>query len=84
MPPTMAYPSGRRDAEPAPSPMATGSAPMIVATDVMRIGRRRIRPASITADTVSIPRAFSWLVYSTSKIEFLVTRPMRRIMPIWL
>src|SRR5947199_176523 len=84
MPPTIAYPSGRRDADPAPSPIATGSAPMIVATDVIRMGRSRIRPASTAAATVSMPRAFSWLVYSTSRIEFLVTRPMRRIMPIWL
>src|SRR6266566_583751 len=57
---------------------------MIVATDVMRIGRNRIRPASSTADIVSIPFAFSWFVYSTSRIEFLLTRPIRRIIPIWL
>src|SRR5207244_10181550 len=42
-PPTIAYPSGLRAAEPAPTPHATGTAPMIVATDVMRIGRSRIR-----------------------------------------
>src|SRR5690242_18752507 len=83
-PPTIAYPSGLRAAEPAPTPHATGTAPMIVATDVMRIGRSRIRPASRTAETVSSPRAFSWLVYSTSRIEFLLTRPISKIMPISL
>ena len=57
---------------------------MIVATDVIRMGRSRIRPASSTASSVSMPRSFSWLVYSTSRIEFLVTRPISRIMPIWL
>src|SRR5947208_316286 len=57
---------------------------MIVATDVMRIGRSRMRPASSTAETVSSPRAFSWLVYSTSRIEFLLTKPISKIMPISL
>ena len=84
MPPTIAYPSGRRDVEPAPNPSITGNAPMIVATEVMRIGRSRMRPASSTAATVSRPFAFSWFVYSTSRIEFLVTSPIKRIMPIWL
>src|SRR2546429_3301722 len=55
---------------------------MIVATDVMRMGRSRMRPASSTAETVSSPRAFSWLVYSTSRIEFLLTKPISKIMPI--
>ena len=80
----MAYPSGRRLSEPAPSPSAIGSAPMTVATDVMRIGRSRMRPASSAASIVSMPRSRSWLMYSTSRIEFLVTRPISRIMPIWL
>src|SRR5204862_4041109 len=57
---------------------------MVVATDVMRIGRRRIRPASRTAATVSRPFALSWFVYSTSRIEFLQTSPIKRIIPIWL
>src|SRR5438034_11685663 len=48
----------------------TGIAPMIVATDVMRIGRSRMRPASITAASVSMPRAFNWFVYSTKRIEY--------------
>ncbi len=59
-------------------------APMIVATDVIRIGRSRMRPDSSAASTVSRPRSLSWLMYSTSRIEFLVTRPISRIMPIWL
>src|SRR6266576_687223 len=83
-PPTIAYPSGFRAAEPAPTPQATGTAPMIVATDVMRIGRRRMRPASRTAATVSKPFSLSWFVYSTSRIEFLQTSPIKRIIPIWL
>src|SRR5881296_2086699 len=48
----------------------TGIAPMIVATDVMRIGRSRMRPASITAASVSMPRAFNWFVYSILLVEY--------------
>ena len=57
---------------------------MTVATEVIRIGRSRMRPASSAASIVAIPRSLSWLMYSTSRIEFLVTRPISRIMPIWL
>src|SRR5256885_10185527 len=57
---------------------------MIVDTDVMRIGRNRMRPDSSTAAMVSSPFALSWLAYSTSRIEFLVTRPMSSTMPISL
>src|SRR2546422_1003648 len=57
---------------------------MIVDTDVMRIGRRRMRPDSSTAAMVSSPFALSWLAYSTSRIEFLVTRPISTTMPISL
>src|SRR2546430_5723532 len=39
--------------EPAPTPIITGIAPMIVDTDVMRIGRNRMRPDSSTAAMVS-------------------------------
>ena len=81
-PPTMAYPSGLRAAEPAPMPQATGTAPMIVATEVMRIGRNRMRPASRRAATGSSPFSRSWFVYSTSRIEFFATSPIRRIIPI--
>ena len=43
-----------------------------------------MRPASSAAATVSRPRSRSWLMYSTSRIEFLVTSPISRIIPIWL
>ena len=56
----------------------------MVATEVMRMGRSRIRPASSMASTGVSPRSLSWLAYSTSRIEFLVTSPISRIMPIWL
>ena len=43
-----------------------------------------MRPASRIASRAPAPRSSSWLAYSTSRIEFLVTRPISRIMPIWL
>jgi hypothetical protein len=57
---------------------------MMVETEVIKIGLSRMRPASRAAAMVSSPFSLSWLAYSTRRIEFLVTRPMRRIMPIWL
>jgi len=46
MPPTTATPSGARASPPAPVPSAIGRMPMIVATAVIRIGRKRVRQAS--------------------------------------
>ena len=44
-PPTMVMPSGRRSSEPAPRPMASGTAPNSAASVVIRIGRKRSRQA---------------------------------------
>jgi len=42
------------------------------------------KPASCAASIVLMPRSLSWLMYSTNRIEFLVTRTISRIMRIWL
>ena len=46
-PPTMAMPSGRRSSEPAPMPIASGTAPNSAARVVIRIGRKRSRQALV-------------------------------------
>jgi hypothetical protein len=56
----------------------------MAATDVIRIGRSRMRPASRIAATGSMPPARRSFAYVTSRMEFFDTRPISRIMPIWL
>ena len=46
-PPTMLMPSGRRSSEPAPRPIASGSAPNSAASVVIRIGRKRSRRGAV-------------------------------------
>ncbi len=46
-----ARPSGAFCSEPEPSESAIGSIPRIIASAVMMIGRKRMRPASIAAAT---------------------------------
>src|SRR2546422_8701116 len=45
---------------------------------IRRPPRSTLFPTRRSSDLVSRPRALSWLVYSTSRIEFLVTRPISR------
>ena len=76
MPPTTAMPSGARDSPPAPLPSAIGRMPTMVASAVIRIGRKRVRDASKRRlDAARSPRSRSWFANSTIRIEFLVTRP---------
>ena len=60
---------------------AGGSAPAIVAIDVMRIGRSRIGQASSSASWRETPPARTWFVKSTSMIEFFFAIPTSRISP---
>ena len=52
---------GVRISEPGPKPSAGGNAAMKVATDVMRMGRRRTGPARSMAARASSPRSRFWL-----------------------
>ena len=56
--------------------------PAIIATVVIRMGRSRTWPASSSASRVALPAWRSWLVNSTSRMPFLVTRPMSMMKPI--
>jgi len=82
-PPMTVMAMGWRKSLPVPRPIATGSMPRMSARVVIRMGRRRIGPATLSAWWMSIPRCRRILfVRSTSRIEFLVTRPKSRIRPI--
>ena len=73
---------GARNSPPSPRPMAEGSMPRIIAMVVIRIGRSRIGPALRMASSTGSPSRTYWFVRSTSRIAFLVTRPISITMPI--
>ncbi len=60
-PPTMTIPIGTRLVAPAPRARAMGSAPKIVASEVIRIGRKRAAEASKAASALLSP-GFPFLV----------------------
>src|SRR6478736_9886060 len=62
--------------------MANGVKPPIAVREVNTIGTKRISPAFSMASNNGIPRSRSWLVKSTSKIEFFTSMPTNAIKPI--
>src|SRR5690606_13601616 len=83
-PPMTAIASGARRSAPRPMPSAIGSRPSTVVTVVIRIGRRRARPASRIASRVGTPRSRAWRMKSTFTIASLTTMPTRITRPIKL
>ena len=66
----------------APREKAIGTEPRIVASDVMRIGRKRSAAASLAASCQELPSSRRWLATSTMRMPFFVTKPMSTIEPI--
>ena len=81
MPPTMARAIGRWSSAPGPIARAGGSAPAMVAIEVMRIGRSRTGQACRSASRRDSPRSRIWFVKSTSRIEFFLAIPISRMIP---
>ena len=54
----------------------------MVASAVMRIGRRRFSPPAITASAVDSPFSRYWFTRSTSTIAFVTTMPISISTPI--
>ena len=64
------------------SPIATGKVPAISAMEVMRIGRKRVLPARMSAVTRSRPSSrIVWLALSTSRIAFFDATPISITIP---
>ena len=82
-PPMTAMPSGARNCAPSPRPSATGIIPAMRANVVIRIGRNRIAPASMSASRRGFP-SFSRAHFakSMSRIAFFATMPISIITPI--
>ncbi len=83
MPPATDVPTELRAPAPAPVAKASGSTPRMNASDVIRMGRIRMRPASTAASTIDRPRSRSCSANSTIRIEFLAASPISSTRPIW-
>ncbi len=82
IPANTATPIARRISEPAPVDSTSGSTPMMKASEVIRIGRRRSRLASMAACTGVRPANSSSRANSTIRMAFLADRPTSTISPI--
>ena len=76
IPPITQIPISLRPAAPAPVLMASGSTPSMNANDVINIGRKRMRDASITDSDKRCPLSYNSLANSTIRIAFLAERPI--------
>ncbi|MNT45889.1 hypothetical protein D3C72_1824990 [compost metagenome] len=83
IPPIIPVPSEWRLAAPAPEAMANGRAPKINASEVITIGRKRSRAASIEASCKDFPACMSSTANSTIKIAFFADSPMRVTRATW-
>ena len=84
MPENTATPMARRISAPAPCEVTSGMTPMMNASEVIRIGRKRSRQASITACQMLSPSASRSRANSTIRMAFLHASPTSTISPIWV
>src|ERR1700687_2802245 len=83
MPPNTVVPTETRPAAPAPRATTSGTTPRMNASEVIRMGRSRMRAASMAASTMLIPFSRSCSANSTIKIAFLLDSPINITRPIW-
>ena len=83
IPPATAVPTEWRPSCPAPVANTSGITPRMNASDVMRIGRSRMRDASIAASTIDSPRLLSCSANSTIRIAFFAASPISMTSPTW-
>jgi hypothetical protein len=76
-------PTERRLAAPAPLAITNGATPRMKASDVMRMGRKRSRAASIAASWMERPCARSSVANSTMRMAFLAASPITANSPTW-
>ncbi len=69
-------------AEPGPPASTSGTAPAMVATEVIRMGRKRTDADSAIASRMLMPSSRNWLANSTIRMPFFAARPMSMTMPI--
>jgi len=82
MPPATAVPTECRASLPAPLANTSGDTPRMNASEVIRIGRSRIRAASIAASTMDTPRPRSSSANCTTRMPFFADSPISITSPI--
>ena len=75
MPPTRTIPIEFRATAPAPVTSVNGKCPKTVATVVIKMGRKRVEAAAVTASSFERPRACCAFANSTMRMPFFDTRP---------
>ncbi len=80
--PIMAIDNGFCSSEPISDENSNGTIAKIVVSEVMIIGRKRLRPASWIASSKGTPALRSSLIASSFRIESLITIPQVTINPI--
>src|SRR6185369_9341147 len=83
MPPNTPVPIDCRAAAPAPVATTSGTTPSTKASEVMTIGRKRRRAASLAASIGDLPSSTPRCANSTIRIAFFAARPISTIKPIW-
>ena len=84
IPDTTLTPMARRLPAPAPVLTARGRVPRMKAMEVMMMGRKRRRAASMADGTMSMPCLCRSAANSTIRMAFLQARPSRVIMATWV
>jgi len=83
MPPMTPVPIAFWLPDPAPRLIARGKTPNMKASDVIRIGLRRIRDAVSVASIRFMPSSCKSLANSTIRMAFLAERPIVVSRPTW-
>src|SRR6267143_251234 len=81
-PPMTARPSGAFCSPPSPSPSAMGTMPMIMASAVIKTGRKRVKPASTAAIATSPCSRSRSLAKDTTRMLLAVATPTLMMAPI--
>lgn len=82
MPETTVMPIEIRELAPAPVASTSGTMPRMKANEVIRIGRKRARAASVAASTISLPCWRNSRATSTIRMAFLADSAIRSTRPI--
>ena len=81
-PPTTTEPSPRYSSEPAPGISTRGNMPKTLVSVDMKMGRMRLRVASMMASETAMPSLRMWNnVWCTSRMALLTTMPIRMTNP---
>ena len=83
MPPTVPTPTEMLPLAPTPCANISGNMPKIIVSEVIKIGRKRIRDASMVASMRSPPLSCNSLANSTIRMAFFADRPMVASRPTW-